>query len=139
MMVTFTNFGEQVKQEVRAKIKAYRSGGIIFFTKGDDVASLNRAMLYVQANESTKSITIVHILSEEQEPPQRLVRDLKLLDQIYPDLQIEFILRNGRFGPELVEALSIEFSIPPNYMFIGTPGVGFPFRLSELGGVRVII
>ena len=139
MMITFTSFGEQVKQEVRAKIKAYRSGGIIFFTKGDDVASLNRAMLYVQENESTKSITIVHILNKEQEPPQRLVRDLKLLDQIYPDLQIEFILRNGSFGPELIESLSSEFSIPPNYMFIGTPGIGFPFRLSELGGVRVII
>ena len=36
MMITFTSFGEQVKQRVRIKIKEYRSGGIIFFRIGLD-------------------------------------------------------------------------------------------------------
>ena len=116
-----------------------RSQGVIFFTKGDDVASLNRAMLYVQDNEITNQFTVVHILDDMIEPPPRLVTDLKLLDEIYPDINIELVIRAGKFGPQLIKQLSREFAIPPNYMFVGTPGDNFPHRVSELGGVRVII
>ena len=103
------------------------------------MASLNRAMLYVLENESTKVMTIVHILDGTQSPPPRLVRDLRLLDEIYPELNVELVIRKGRFGPDLIHELSNEFGIAPNYMFVGTPGNQFPHRISDLGGVRVII
>ena len=43
------------------------------------------------------------------------------------------------FGPELIEELSRECKVPKNFMFIGSPGTHFPFRLADLGGVRLII
>jgi hypothetical protein len=43
------------------------------------------------------------------------------------------------FGPEMIERLSRDWGIPKNYMFIGSPSGRFPYRISELGGVRLII
>ena len=109
------------------------------FTKGDDVASLNKAILYVQENEVAKRITVVHILDGTAEPPPRLESDLRLLDEIYPDIDITLVVRKGKFGPGIIAELSEEFGIPTNYMFLGTPGDRFPNSLSDLGGVRFII
>ena len=52
---------------------------------------------------------------------------------------IEFVEIEGTFAPELIENLSKEWNIPVNFMFIGSPGDHFPFRVEELGGVRLII
>ena len=35
--------------------------------------------------------------------------------------------------------LSHRLHVPKNYMFIGTPGDRFPFRIEKLGGVRVVL
>lgn len=130
---------KKIQDAVKRKIEEIHSMGIIFFTKGDDVASLNRALLYVQENEITRKVTVIHLLDGMSKPPPRLVSDLKLLDEIYPDITIELVVKNGKFSPEMINSLSKEFSIPPNYMFVGTPGNHFPHHLSSLGGVRVII
>ena len=45
----------------------------------------------------------------------------------------------GSFGPELIERLSKEWSIPKNFMFISSPGEKFSYRVEELGGVRLIL
>ena len=45
----------------------------------------------------------------------------------------------GKFGPDLISRLSEEWKIPVNFMFIGSPGDHFPYRIEELGGVRLII
>ena len=50
-----------------------------------------------------------------------------------------YILVRGKFNPETIEQLSKEYHVPKNYMFIGAPSDRFPYRLSELGGVRLII
>jgi amino acid transporter len=134
---------ESSHQKMRAKIKGRMdkmyTEDIIFFTKGDDVASLNRALLYVRDNETSRKLTVVHVLNGMEEPPPRLVADLKLLDEIYPEIQVELVIKSGKFGPKIIQELSQEFGIPPNYMFVGTPGNHFPHQMSALGGVRVII
>jgi len=48
-------------------------------------------------------------------------------------------LGDGEFGPELIQQLSSKWRIPKNFMFIGSPGDHFPYRLEDLGGVRLII
>ena len=45
----------------------------------------------------------------------------------------------GEFGPQLIQELSKKWGILPNFMFIGVPGNKFPYRIQELGGVRLII
>ncbi|MDE3269965.1 MAG: APC family permease [Pseudomonadota bacterium] len=129
----------RMRRRVQRWIERLRSTGLIFFTKGDDVASLNRAILYVQENEVAKRITVVHVLDGTAEPPPRLASDLRLLDEIYPDIEITLVVRKGKFGPGIIAELSEEFGIPTNYMFLGTPGDRFPHSLSDLGGVRFII
>ncbi|WP_026715279.1 APC family permease [Flavobacterium daejeonense] len=110
----------------------------VFFTKGDDVAILNKVMQYVQNNETTKKLKIVNIKLEnaDNEP---LKIDLKVLDRAYPEIDIEFIELEGVFGPEIIDELSKKWNIPKNFMFIGSPGDKFSYRVSELGGVRLIM
>lgn len=139
MMKNFELYHKRVRRAVQNRIESLQALGLIFFTKGDDVASLNRAMLYVQENEITKKITVIHILDGTSEPPPRLASDLQLLDEIYPEIEISLVIRAGKFGPSLIAQLSEEYGVPPNYMFLGTPGDRFPHNLSDLGGVRFII
>jgi len=49
------------------------------------------------------------------------------------------VLRKGKFGPSLIDQFSKEYGIPRNYMFLGAPSDKFPYRISDLGGVRLII
>jgi amino acid transporter len=111
----------------------------VYFTKGDDIAVLNRVMMYVEENEITKKLRIVTVQKEGHEPPASFHSDLAVLDRVYPDIHIEFIQIQGTFGPELVQRLSREWKIPTNFMFIGSPGDRFPYRVADLGGVRLII
>ena len=53
--------------------------------------------------------------------------------------QLEATAIRGTFGPELIDELSTRWEIPKNFMFIGSPSDRFPYRLEELGGVRLII
>ncbi|MGA9638635.1 APC family permease [Flavobacterium sp.] len=110
----------------------------VFFTKGDDVAIINKVMQYVQNNETTKKLKIVNI-NKDHEDNALLISDLKVLDRAYPEIDIEFIELEGVFGPEIIDILSNEWNIPKNFMFIGSPGDRFSYRVSELGGVRLIM
>ncbi len=110
----------------------------VFFTKGDNVAILNKVMQYVQNNETTKKLKIVNI-RKEGDSNDSLISDLKVLDRAYPDIDIEFIEMDGVFGPQIIDELSKKWNIPKNFMFIGSPGNRFSYRVSELGGVRLIM
>ena len=112
----------------------------VFFTKGDNVANLNKVMLYLKKNEHTRKIKIVNVLKEGDETPANLITDIEVLDRVYPDIDIEYVqLKDKVFSPQLIQELSIEWNIPINFMFIGSPGNRFPHRIAELGGVRLII
>ena len=111
----------------------------VYFTKGDNIAILNKVIQYVQENEITQKLKIVTVLQKEQKLNRIFERDFQALDRAYPDIKIEYIQVTGVFGPEIIDKLSQEWNIPHNFMFIGSPGDRFPHRLSDLGGVRLII
>jgi len=111
---------------------------LVFFTRGDNVAVLNRVMIYVEENEATKNLKIVHIANSDSDN-ENLKSDIRVLDRAYPEIDIDFVEIEGEFGPELIERLSQEWGIPKNFMFIGAPGNKFPYHVSELGGVRLIM
>src|SRR3970040_2622057 len=113
-----------------------KSQEFVFFTKGDNIAILNKVMQYVEGNETTKKLKIVNV-KKEGESNALLIEDLKVLDRAYPEIHIEFIEIEGVFGPELITELSEKWKIPKNFMFIGSPGDRFSYRVSELGGVRL--
>ncbi|MGV8880366.1 MAG: APC family permease [Sphingobacteriaceae bacterium] len=121
----------------RALVKI-NSQELVFFTRGDNVAILNRVMIYVEENEVTKKLKIVH-LSNMHSNNENLKKDIEVLDRAYPDIDIDFVEIDGHFGPEIIETLSKRWHIPKNFMFIGSPGDHFPYQVSELGGVRLIM
>ena len=111
----------------------------VFFTKGDHLANLNRVMLYIKQNEHTRKIKIVTVLNKGEEVSDKLKKDIDFLDREYPDIEIDFVVVHDSFGPKLIKKLSKEWDIPVNFMFIGSPGDKFPYRVEQLGGVRLII
>ncbi|MEO8569455.1 MAG: amino acid permease, partial [Ginsengibacter sp.] len=111
----------------------------VYFTKGDDISILNKVIIYVQENEITRNLKIVTVLKEEQHVSENFMRDFETLDRAYPDIKIEYVKIKGVFGPELIDKLCNEWNIPKNFMFISSPSDHFSHRVSDLGGVRLIV
>jgi amino acid transporter len=124
---------------VLREIERINERPMIYFTRGDNLATLNRAALYVLDNEQTSRMKVVHVYDDEHEIPTDLAQHLRVIDHLYPQLRIDFVAVKGTFGPELVEALSRRLDVPKNCMFIGTPGDRFPHRIEDLGGVRLVL
>lgn len=131
----FAIISNRYLRKVQNKI---HSQEFVFFTKSDDVAILNKVMQYVQNNETTRKLKIVNVrlLGECN---NALKKDLEVLDRAYPEIHIEFVEIDGVFGPDLIDELSEQWKIPKNFMFIASPGDKFSYRVSELGGVRLIM
>ena len=132
-------FVKTANQGILKLINEINSQEFVFFTNEDDVAILNRVMLYIQKNEHTRKLKIVSVHAEGRSMPERLRSDIEVLDREYPDIDIEFVELKGSFGPELIKELSDRWKIPINFMFIGSPGKDFSYRIEDLGGVRLII
>ena len=129
----------RVSQNIDTRIEEIRSQQIVFFTRGDNLANLNSAMLYVRRNEHTNRVKVVSVVRDESEIPERLRTDLEILDEAYPEIKIDFVVVKDTFSPELIQKLSRDWDIPVNFMFLGSPGDHFLYGLAEMGGVRVII
>ena len=124
---------------IRKKIEEINSQQVVFFTRGDNISNLNQVMQYVRDNEHTNRIKVVTVEDGEHPVPKRLAQDLKFLDEAYPEIDIEFVVLKGKFGPAMIRNLEKKWGIPANFMFIGSPGDHFPYALDSLGGVRLII
>ncbi len=130
---------ERIRSTVRSKIEEINSRRIVYFANGADPAELNRAALYVIENELTNFMQVVYAYENEEEIPTGLAKNLRTIDRLYPRLRIDFLAVKGSFGPELFELLSRRLNVPKNYMFVGTPSDQFPYRIDDLGGVRLIL
>jgi hypothetical protein len=126
-------------KNLQNSLRKINSHELVFFTKGDNVAILNRVMIYVEENETTKRLKIVHVHDSKKINNESLIIDVEVLNRAYPDIHIEFVEVEGTFGPDIIEELSEKWKIPKNFMLIGSPGNKFPYRVSELGGVRLIM
>ena len=132
-------FVGKANQGILNLINEINSQEFVFFAKGDDVSVLNKVMQYITRNEHTRKLKIVTIVEKGQTTPDRLKTDIEVLDREYPEVQIEYIEIPGTFGPEIIKDLSKKWKIPINFMFIGSPTDRFPYRIEQLGGVRLII
>lgn len=146
MLIVANSFFDSVQRislisrfHLKKAIRKLRGQEFVYFTKGDDISILNKVMMYVQENEITQRLKIVTVVNEDQEPGEKFLTDLEVLDRAYPEVKIEFLQIKGTFGPALIEELSKKWNIPQNFMFISSPSDRFTHRLDELGGVRLII
>jgi amino acid transporter len=132
----FLRFSNKVILNAIDKINSQE---FVFFTKEDDVATLNKVMLYIERNEHTKKLKVVAAFKKGEKATPQFLSDLDVLDRQYPEIKIEFVGLEADFGPELINRLSEEWKIPVNFMFIGSPGDRFPYKIEQMGGVRLII
>jgi hypothetical protein len=133
------HFFNTTKRKINIAIRRINAQEFVFFTKGDNVAGINEVLLYILANEDTRRIKIVNVLKKGENIPIGLKNDIQVLDRAYPNIAIELVEEPGVFGPEKIHELSDRWKIPVNFMFIGSPGDKFPYKLHELGEVRLII
>mmetsp|Transcript_16062 Transcript_16062/g.34729 ORF Transcript_16062/g.34729 Transcript_16062/m.34729 type:complete len:808 (-) Transcript_16062:84-2507(-) len=122
------------------KVKAESS--VVYFTKTANISRLNKAILYIRANEDTNFCRIVHVHDDEEDPEQRerLELFIGLLDSIYPSVRIDMVFVKGRFGASMIEHLSTRWQVAPALMFMNCPRSEVPGqRLKDLRGVRVIM
>ena len=64
------NGSRQLNARIMAKIRQINSFQIIYFSRGDDLAALNRAALYVLKNEQTTRMKVVHCYEDPQRYPR---------------------------------------------------------------------
>jgi hypothetical protein len=107
----------------------------VFFCKHDDLHLLNKAVLYIQNNEQTNKIIIVHC-NENTNP--NLAEHVKLIDLLYPKVKTSLLIVNSQFNAATVEWLSQTINVPVNAMFISCPDKNFTMKLSQLRGMRII-
>lgn len=126
-------------KKILAIINNINSQEFVYFTKDDNVETLNKVMLYIERNEHTKKLKVVTALKNGNPITEQFRNDIDVIDREYPSIKIDFIELDDHFGPELLSRLSTEWNIPINFMFIASPGDHFPYKIEELGGVRLII
>jgi amino acid transporter len=124
---------------INLEIEKLHDSEFIFFSKADDIATLNKVMMYVEQNEITRKIKIVTISKNLQIVPAEFKKEFEVLDKAYPDIKMEHVILEGQFGPKIIDTLSKKWKIPKNYMFISSPGERFNFKVADLGGVRLIL
>ena len=111
----------------------------VFFCKHDDLHMLNKAMLYIQNNEQTNKIIVVHCANiSSTSDTSSLTEHVKLMDLLYPRVKISLLIVNSQFSPVTVEWLSQALDVPINAMFISCPDENFAMKVSELRGMRII-
>ncbi len=135
--ITVTN--SQVQKYILNFIKNTRKRPVIYFSRGDDLKNLNRALLYIQENESSSHIQIVYLDKDNIEISSTFQNNLLFLSKAYPNVHLDLLTVKGVFSPETIQALSRRLNVAVNYMFISCPGDSLPHNIAELGGVRVII
>jgi hypothetical protein len=133
------SFSIRTDRRIKRLVDKINQQEFVFFTKGDNIANLNKVMLYIEKNEHTKKIKIVLALDENDKKPENLEQEIDFLNREYPEIYIELVIVDGKFSPELIQELSEKWDIPINFMFIGSPSGNFPYKIEELGGVRLII
>mmetsp|Transcript_28525 Transcript_28525/g.47457 ORF Transcript_28525/g.47457 Transcript_28525/m.47457 type:complete len:723 (+) Transcript_28525:146-2314(+) len=117
-------------------VKHVQTVPFVFFAKHDDLHMMNKAVLYIQLNEQTNKIIIVHCTTSRN--TSSLQEHVKLLDLLYPRVKISLLIVNSNFNVTTVEWLSQALEVPINAMFISCPDENFTMKVSQLRGMRII-
>ncbi|KAI9304827.1 amino acid permease-domain-containing protein, partial [Cunninghamella echinulata] len=135
----FMQISEKLGGVLEKKIIQLRQQPTVFFINTDEPHILNKAILYVQENEDSSHIKFVYIYDRIDQIPPLLETNHRLLDEVYPKIQIDLIFIQGHFNPSTVDAISKQLSIPKCFMFMACPGPTSQYNIGDFGGVRIIM
>ncbi len=120
-------------------ITAITDQRVILFTRAVGLRRLHTAFNYIEKNESSRSVVVIHLYSNPGKNEEASLKEsLKTIGEIFPMLKLELVVRQGKFGPEIIDEVSKEFDVAKNNIFIGAPEEKHAFSIQNLGGVRVI-
>jgi amino acid transporter len=112
---------------------------LVLFVRGGRLYRLSKAFEYIAQNESSQKITVVRLYATfNQAEEDELQQSLKIMQELYPNLRIDYLSRQEQFGPATVDSIAQELKVPKNNIFIGAPEEKHRFSVEDLGGVRVI-
>lgn len=117
-------------------LKKFQNVPFVFFCKHDDVHLLNKAILYIQQNEQTNKIIIVHCANDTD--TALLTEHVQLMDLLYPKTKISLLILDSPFSPAAIEWVSQALKVPINAMFISCPDENFAMKVNQLRGMRII-
>ena len=121
------------------QIVAMSEQQVVLFTRGGRLDRLHDAFSYIVKNEPGRSVVVCHLYnSPDQNEEASVKQGIRVIQEIFPELKVELSVRQGRFGPEVIDAVSREFGVEKNNIFIGAPEEKHDFSIQDLGGVRVI-
>jgi len=122
---------------ISKKLKSYQDVPFVFYCKHDDLHLLNKAIIYIQNNEQTNKIIIVHCENNITNT-DLLQEHVKLMDLLYPKIKISLLIIDSPFSPAIVEWVSGSLNVPINAMFISCPDENFAIKVNQLRGMRII-
>ena len=139
----FKDWFLKISTRLNNLINAINAQQFVYFAKRDNIAVLNKVMLYIKNNENTKNLKIVHVIEPSKKDESDFIKSfnkvVEIINEEYPEIDVTGEIVEGVFGPQLIKKLCNQWEIPINFMFIASPGDHFPYRVEELGGVRLII
>ncbi|GAA5814005.1 hypothetical protein MFLAVUS_007495 [Mucor flavus] len=135
----FPLFSEKVEKFIQEHIKQIRKKPIVFFLKTDEPHVMNKAIQYIKKNEDAGCIKFVHFYQSLDSIPEDLEANHRILDAIYPKIQIDLIFVLEEFTPATVDAVSRQLDITKAQMFMACPGTNFEYSFGDFGGVRIIM
>jgi amino acid transporter len=127
------------RTKVIDRITSLTEQRVVLFARGGNLRRLHAGFNYIVNNESSRSVVVFHLYPNPgQSDEEEIKHSLEALEEIFPMLRVKLVAREGKFGPEIIEAVSKEFGVPTNNIFIGAPEEKHAFSIQDLGGVRVI-
>ncbi|KAJ3576426.1 hypothetical protein NP233_g441 [Leucocoprinus birnbaumii] len=118
-------------------VRNMRKQPVCILVKNQEIDQLCRMVLYVQRNEETSCIKVVHFIDDEKGIPADFESNARVLDEAFPELTMDLVLIPASFEPASVAALASKLQIPTALMFMGCPNPRFPYSITELG-TRII-
>lgn len=135
----FPHFSEKVEIFIQRNIKNIRKRPVVFFLKTDEPHVMNKAIQYIKKNEDAGVIKFIHFYENLEDIPEDLEKNHRMLDEVYPKIQIDLIFVLGEYSPATVDAVSRQLEISKAQMFMACPGDNFKHAFGDFGGVRIIM
>ncbi|ORX54474.1 hypothetical protein DM01DRAFT_1305080 [Hesseltinella vesiculosa] len=138
-IATLSPLAGYTARRLENQILSLRQQPTVYFVSTDEPHILNKAILYVQHNEDSSHIKFIHLYERVQDIPEQLETNHRLLDEVYPKIQLDLVFIQGQFNPDTIGRISRQLNIDKTFMFISCPGPDFPYTIGELDGVRIIM
>lgn len=87
----FSSLSDKIEAFLRERIKKIRTNPIVFFLKTDEPHVMNKAIHYIKKNEDTGQIKLIHIYQNLSDIPENLEAHHRMLDEVYPKIQIDLV------------------------------------------------